>query len=194
MFTGIIQTVGHVVALDFTKKGGRLSLKPLKSLRALQIGESLAVNGCCLTVVLNHRGKIAFDVSGETFCRTNFKNLEMGEVVNLERAMTLQDRLGGHLVSGHVDATGKITAIGEHGGSGEFVVQYPEKFSKLLIDKGSVAVDGISLTVCNLRKNRFSVYVIPHTLQETNLATRKKDDLVNLEFDMVGKYVIRSKS
>lgn len=189
MFTGIIQTTGRVQKWIPVKSGGKLFIKPKQVFRGVKVGESIAVNGCCLTVVSGRKGILEFDVSDETLRKTTMGRFQNQQIINLERAMTLGDRLGGHLVLGHVDAVGQILEIKTHAGSVEFVVSYPKKFSRLLINKGSITVDGISLTVCDLEKNRLSVFVIPHTLKVTHLSTLKKGEAVNLEFDVVGKYV-----
>jgi riboflavin synthase len=135
---------------------------------------------------------LEFDVSDETMRKTALGGYEEGDTVNLERAMLVSTRFGGHFVLGHVDGVGKVRDIRIHDGSVEFIVSYPKQFSHLLIEKGSVAVDGISLTVCDLKDGRFSVYLIPHTLKETHLGGVKKGSDVNLEFDVLGKYAAKA--
>lgn len=195
MFTGIITNQGIVKDWQAKKAGGRLTIKLAKPFRDVRLGESIAINGCCLTVVCQkeiHKTSdvLHFDVSDETMRKTAFAELKPGDKVNLERALAIGDRLGGHFVLGHVDGVGKIDAVKEHEGSVEYRISYPRKKSRYIIEKGSVAVDGISLTCCDTKPGKFSVYIIPHTLEETNLGVRKKGELVNLEFDMIGKYAL----
>lgn len=188
MFTGIVQAVGRVE----TAEGSKLEVlvPPDFAPDGFDLGESVAVNGCCLTVV-SSQGKVTFDVSPETFARTSLGALRDGDPVNLERAMVANGRFGGHIVQGHVDATGTVVSIGE---SGEFIVmriESPESYGRYLIDKGSITVDGISLTVVQPQGGAFDVWLIPHTLANTNLHTRKPGDSVNLEYDVIAKYVER---
>lgn len=191
MFTGIIENLGTIKKWVPHKEGGKFTIKPKKKISKIKIGESIAINGCCLTVIQDKTGNLVFDVSDETMRKTAMHKLKTGDTVNIERAMQGKDRFGGHFVLGHVDGIGKIKNIIEHDGSVEYQIQYPKKFSQLLIEKGSVCIDGISLTVCDLKKTCFSVYIIPHTLKETNLMNTNKGDLVNLEFDVLGKYISR---
>lgn len=158
----------------------------------IKIGESIAVNGCCLTVTALERGILEFDISDETLRKTALKHLQKGDVVNLERALKTKDRFGGHFVLGHVDGVGKIQKIRKIENSYRYTIVYPKKFSKLLIEKGSVSVDGISLTVCDLTRTSFRVFIVPHTWKRTNLKTRKRGGVVNLEFDVLGKYALKS--
>ncbi|MCE9560001.1 MAG: riboflavin synthase [Armatimonadetes bacterium] len=186
MFTGLVQTVGEVVSFS----GGQLSVRfdvsawpddPVKT------GESVAVNGCCLTKI--HAESLDFELSPETTERTAFAKLAAGTKVNLERAMRPMDRLGGHIVQGHVDGVGQIVGILPMGDHTEFVFQIDPASDRYLIDKGSITIDGISLTVVNPEQGRFSVWVIPHTLAHTNLKDAKVGDCVNLEFDVLAKHV-----
>lgn len=193
MFTGIITNTGLVSKWTPTKSGGRLLVKPKRKFIRVQIGESIAINGCCLTVVSHHQQTLAFDVSDETMKKTAMAELQQGSTVNLERAMRASDRLGGHFVLGHVDCVGRVKRVIRHKGSVEIRISYPKKFANLLIEKGSVTVDGISLTVCDLTSTEFSLYIIPHTLKETHLESMSSGDRVNLEFDVLGKYVLRAK-
>jgi len=189
MFTGIITNTGRIKKWQPTKDGGRLFIQPQKKFTKIKIGESIAINGCCLTVVTDKKNVLEFDVSDETMRKTALHKFNKGSKVNLERAMKANDRFGGHFVLGHVDVVGKITKIKCNAGSVEYTLSYPKKFSHLLIEKGSVTVDGISLTVCDLKKSSFNLYIIPHTLDETHMPALRKGDLVNLEFDVLGKYV-----
>jgi len=191
MFTGIITNTGKISKWKPLKDGGRLHIKPIRKYKNVKMGESIALNGCCLTVVGYKNNEIAFDISDETIRKTAFINIQPGSVLNLERAMSASASFGGHFVLGHVDGVGKIKAVKENPGSVEFVVSYPKKFAPLLIEKGSVTVDGVSLTVCDLTKNTFALYIIPHTLKETVMPQYKIGDVVNLEFDVLGKYIAR---
>ena len=184
MFTGIIQAVGRVSTWD----GQRLVVDPLNlDLADLKIGESIAVNGCCLTVVPSEEPGLAFDLSQETVAKTSFSNLMQGQELNLERAMRPSDRFGGHIVQGHVDRVGKLLNKRQEGNS--WVYQFDSGIGTYLIDKGSVTIDGISLTVVAPKESQFEVWVIPHTLEHTNLRSLAQGHAVNIEFDVVAKYV-----
>lgn len=189
MFTGLIEDVGKIGVLRITKNSAVLEVKTKLPLRAMPLGASVAVNGACLTVVKKIKNVFTVDVSPETLQRTNLQSLAAGSLVNLEQPMRFQDRLGGHLVTGHVDGIGTITAIKPEGGFTVFRLRVPAIISSLLVAKGSVAVDGISLTVNDCRRDGFSVAIIPFTLQHTNLRVRRVGDKVNLETDLIGKYV-----
>ncbi len=189
MFTGLIEDVGTIRGLQLKNGSAVLTVKTRLPLRAMARGASIAVNGACLTVVEKRRDVFTVDVSPETLSRTNLKTLTVGSRVNLERPMRLADRLGGHLVTGHVDGVGAIAAIAKQG---EFTIMsfdVARDLGALLVAKGSVAVDGISLTVNACRKTGFSVALIPFTLSHTNLRARKVGDKVNIETDLIGKYV-----
>ena len=189
MFTGLIEDVGTIDALRFNKGSAVLSVRTHLSLRSMPFGASVAVNGACLTIVRKTKGTFTVDVSPETLQRTSLETLGVGGLVNLERPMRLQDRLGGHLVTGHVDGIGTVLAITKEGEFTVFTFQVPVRLDRFLISKGSVAVDGISLTVNDRRRNRFSAAIIPFTLQHTNLRARRVGDKVNIETDLIGKYV-----
>ncbi len=189
MFTGLIEDVGKIGLLRVAKNSAVLEVKTQLPLRAIPLGASVAVNGACLTVVKKTKDVFTVDVSPETLQRTNLQSLAAGGLVNLEQPMRFQDRLGGHLVTGHVDGIGTITAIKPEGGFTVFRFHVPAIISSLLVAKGSVAVDGISLTVNDCRRDGFSVAIIPFTLQHTNLRVRRVGDKVNLETDLIGKYV-----
>jgi riboflavin synthase len=185
VFTGLVQAVGKVVL----NEGSLLRVEGALGTEDDPIaeGESIAVNGCCLTSL--SPGALLFDLSPETRLRTAFNEVAVGDTVNLERAMRPIDRFGGHLVQGHVDTIGELVTMLQ---SGEFTVfrfRAPEEFDRYLIDKGSVAVDGISLTVVNPVAGEFDVWVVPHTMAATNLSMRKPGDYVNLEFDMLAKHI-----
>ncbi|MBI4411175.1 MAG: riboflavin synthase [Deltaproteobacteria bacterium] len=187
MFTGIVQGTGKVVSFY----GGKLTVSCDILLNGVRVGESIAVDGCCLTVVGRRRSSLVFDVSDETLRKTKVKSYRHGTVVNLERAMKASDRFGGHFVLGHVDGVGRIEQMKKNPGSIAITISYPKGLSRYLIDKGSVSVDGCSLTLALSGRNRFKVYIIPHTASVTNLTYLKTGDPVNLEMDMVGKYVAR---
>ncbi|HEV8722853.1 MAG TPA: riboflavin synthase [Candidatus Binatia bacterium] len=189
MFTGLIQDVGKIDALRFNNGAAVLTVKTNLSLRSLALGASVAVNGACLTVVKKDKRAFTVDVSPETLKRTSLETLAVGSLVNLEQPMRLQDRLGGHLVTGHVDGVGTVVAIRKQGEFTIFTFRAPPRLVSFLVSKGSVAVDGISLTVNDCRKDGFSTAIIPFTLQHTNLRARRVGDKINLETDLIGKYV-----
>lgn len=192
MFTGIIQTTGIVRSLNRGGEGGTLVLKPETEFTAPVHGESIAVNGVCLTLErANSRGELEFHTLAETLRRSNLGAVPVGGRVNLERALAVGDRLGGHLVSGHIDGVVKMLAVRRPaaGGDWEFELELPEQFAPLVVEKGSVALDGVSLTVARLTGRSFTVCIIPVTLAETALTERRVGDGVNLELDIIGKYV-----
>lgn len=189
MFTGLIENVGRVHSWEKGKDCGRLTLATDLAVRQMALGSSVAVNGACLTMVSKGRGRFAVDVSPETLKRTNLQDVNPGDLVNLERPLQLGERLGGHLVTGHVDGVGKIVGVRRAGQFFSFQFKVPASLARLLVQKGSVAVDGISLTVNECRDEHFSVMIIPFTFQHTNLHLRKVGDRVNIETDLIGKYV-----
>jgi riboflavin synthase len=191
MFTGLIEDVGTIDALRSSKGSAVLTVRTHLPLRSMPLGASVAVNGACLTVVKKGKGTFTVDVSPETLQRTSLETLGVGSLVNLERPMRLQDRLGGHLVTGHVDGIGTVLAIAKQGAFTVFTFQVPVRLGRFLISKGSVAVAGISLTVNDCRRDRFSAAIIPFTLQHTNLRVHRVGDKVNIETDLIGKYVER---
>ena len=189
MFTGLVQLVGRLEQVSFQGEAGRLALSARFDFR-LQIGESIAVNGACLTLVEQHGEKLVFDVLRETFEKTALRDKVPGSPLNLERALRLGDPLGGHLVSGHVDGTGEVRRIEPAGRDKVLVVAAPALIAEI-VPKGSIAIDGISLTVVAVSpaEGTFSVHVIPHTWSQTVLAALVAGGRVNLETDMIGKYV-----
>ena len=191
MFTGIIEWVGKVIALEQTDDGGRLVVK-LPFAGELTRGESVAVNGCCLTVTDLGGDSASFDLLGETLRVTNLGILGAGATVNLERAVRVGDRMSGHFVQGHVDCVSAIEAIEQRGEDRRVDVVLPGEFARYVVDKGSVAIDGISLTVADLGEDSLSVWIIPHTFSVTNLGAKAVGDSVNLEFDVLAKYVERA--
>jgi riboflavin synthase len=190
MFTGLVESVGRVAGLEEMPGGIRIRIAtPLA--REMARGDSLAHNGVCLTVIDVSGDEIATEVSPETLRVTSLGALRPGGLVNLERPLRADSRMGGHFVLGHVDATGRITAIAEEGEFWRVTMTYPPQLAPLLIPKGSVAVDGISLTVAALREGEFDVQIIPFTHEHTNLRAARIGDPVNLEADVLGKYVVR---
>lgn len=191
MFTGIIEEIGTVKAVKKGASETRLSVSGEKIFSDLKIGDSVAVNGVCLTAAEISGNTFTADVMNETLNRSSLSVLKSGSHVNLERAMAADGRFGGHIVAGHVDGTGTITDIKRDGNAVWYTIAADDTIIKYIVEKGSVAVDGISLTVAEVASGSFSVSIIPHTAAETILSERKCGDKVNLENDMIGKYVER---
>ena len=195
MFTGIIEETGTVESIHPGDKSIRLTLKLRKTGGGLKVGDSLAVNGCCLTVAeltAKGRAKTAqFDLLNETWNLTNLQHCRAGSLVNLERSLEAGGRLGGHFVTGHIDGVGKIITWEKTGDDHQLQIAAPEDVMRYVIHKGSIAVDGISLTVAAVEKGGFTIWIIPHTFESTALSERAVGDAVNLEADMLGKYVER---
>jgi riboflavin synthase len=191
MFTGLIEVVGKVVQLDRAGSAGRLTVAAAFPGDAVRLGDSIAINGVCLTVVTLGGGTFAFDVSPETLERTAFRGFKPGMPVNLERALRLSDRLGGHIVTGHVDCVATIIERRELSSNTVFTFRLPRDSARYVVAKGSVTIDGISLTVNAVTGDGFSVNIIPHTAVSTTLQFRKPGDEVNIETDILGKYVER---
>jgi riboflavin synthase len=190
MFTGIIETIGEIETLQ--REQNNLHLKIKSSLaHELKIDQSVAHNGVCLTVVAIDEGNFTVTAIQETLDKTNLDTLAIGDMVNLERAMKLGERLDGHMVQGHVDQTGVCTAVEETNGSWLFTFTYDDSFGNVTIEKGSITINGVSLTVVNSKKEEFSVAIIPYTYEHTNFNTLEKGSVVNLEFDVIGKYLKR---
>jgi len=189
MFTGLVEEKGILREKNPTGDGFQFTIEANKIMTDLKIGSSVAVNGCCLTVVKIEGNTFAVDTIEETLNKTNLGVLKQGMKVNLERPLTAEARLGGHFVLGHIDTVGKIEDIKELSNSHWMTISFPEKFKHYLIYVGSVAIDGVSMTVAELKDNIFSVGIIPHTWNETIFADKKIGDTVNLEFDVLGKYV-----
>jgi riboflavin synthase len=194
MFTGIVEETGVIAAIKPTATAIQLTVRAQVCARGVKLGDSIAVNGCCLTVTKLRRAKagstLQFDLLKETWERTNLSATAPGASVNLERALAVGDRLGGHFVTGHVDGTGVITRWERSGTDHVLEVSAPKELRPYLVFKGSVAVDGISLTVAGVTKAGFRIWIIPHTLAKTALRERKVGDAVNLEGDLLGKYVL----
>ena len=195
MFTGLVEETGVVESLKESESAIRMALRAKLCARGLRKGDSLAVNGCCLTVVeLRRRQRdvvVSFDLLRETWVRTSFAGLAKGDLVNLERSLRPGDRMGGHFVSGHVDGTGRIRRWEAVGADHVLEIAAPRSVMPYLVEKGSIAVDGISLTVAAVGRTWFRVWIIPHTIKVTNLRDRSKGDIVNLEADLISKYVAR---
>lgn len=194
MFTGLVEGLGSVRSSEASGSGRRLVIAPPRELLAggpPQLGDSIAVNGCCLTIVDMTGGIWSFDVGEESLNRTNLGALAIGDAVNLERALAVGARLGGHFVQGHVDGRGSVLSIQPDGEWITMRFALPKELARYLVEKGSIAVDGISLTVVEAGADQFSVMLIPHTLSATTLGGRKAGDVVNLEVDMLAKYVER---
>ena len=191
MFTGIVEELGTVRSLKRTSRESRLQICAKKILEDIHIGDSIAVNGVCLTVVLFSEGEFTVDVMNETFSRSSLGNLRIGDEVNLERAMPANGRFGGHIVSGHIDGTARIKACFDDGNSKWYEITAGPELLGGIVMKGSVAIDGISLTVAKVTASSFSVSIIPHTLDATVLRNRRPGDVVNIETDVIGKYVKR---
>ena len=187
VFTGIVQGLAKVASFD----GHRLTLACPPIEEPWNLGESIAVNGCCLTLVALQDGQLVFELSKETLGRTALGQLRTNSAVNIERALKMGDRLGGHWVQGHVDTIGHLESASENAQSHVMVFRVPQGCERYLIDKGSIAIDGVSLTVVEPTGSRFEVAIIPHTWEHTNLSRLKVGDAVNLEFDVLAKYVER---
>jgi riboflavin synthase len=189
MFTGIVEESGQVVAFTQAREAWSLQVAARLVAADVAVGDSVAVNGCCLTVVRHDAGHLWFDVLGETRRLTNFNELAPGAAVNLERSLRIDGRMGGHFVSGHIDALGAVDLFEPRGQDHYLRIKVPAGFARYLVYKGSVAVDGISLTVAEVAGDSFVVWLIPHTMAATNLREKRKGSGVNLEFDLLAKYV-----
>ena len=189
MFTGIIEEIGRVKRISIAGKSGSLEIGAKKILGGTKVGDSIAVNGVCLTVTSLTESSFTADVMAETLRRSSLSSLSVGGGVNLERAMACDGRFGGHIVSGHIDGTGKISRMQKEENAVWVHIAASPEILNLIVEKGSIAIDGISLTVATVTESEFSVSVIPHTGEETTLLSKKAGDLVNLENDIIGKYV-----
>jgi len=192
MFTGIIEGLGSIGATRPAGQGKRLTIKADYALDQTKIGDSISVNGACLTVTKIEKDNLCFEVIPETIYKTNLKFVKVSESVNLERALKINDRLSGHLLSGHIDTIGIIRKKGFALGGYKFEIAVDKDWMSFIVPKGSIAVDGISLTVGEVKGNAFSVYIIPHTLKLTTLGFKGSSSYVNIEVDMLGKYVLSS--
>ena len=189
IFTGIIEELGVVKSIAINGASGCIIIKAKKVLEGTQLGDSIAVNGTCLTVTSINSDGFSADVMAETVKRTSLSQVGKGDLVNLERAMILNGRFGGHIVSGHIDGTGTITKYTKEENAIWVTIKAPDEILDLIVEKGSICIDGISLTVATVSDQDFQVSIIPHTAKETTLIHKKVGSLVNLENDIVGKYI-----
>ena len=189
MFTGIVEEVGKIKKIERNTVSAKLSIEADKVLQEVKEGDSIAVNGICLTVTSFTKNSFTADVMHETMNRTTLGKLKENSPVNLERALSVMGRFGGHMVSGHIDGRGKIVGIEKDDNAVLFTIETTEKILRYIVEKGSIAINGISLTVARVDRNNFTVSVIPHTLRVTSLGSFQKGDEVNLENDIVGKYI-----
>ena len=193
MFTGIIEGLGSIVMFDkktSNRSAAKMKIKLDKITKGLKVGDSVAINGVCLTAVNISKGITEFEMIGETIKKTNLGSLERGDQVNIERSLKVGERLEGHFVLGHVDGVGIISKIEKQTNQVQIWIKIPKELSKHVIKKGSITVDGISLTIVDKLKDQFSVSIIPHTMQVTNLGYKKIGDKVNIETDILGKYIL----
>ena len=191
MFTGLIEEVGTVVATRASDQGTKLEIAAPCTAREARAGESIAVNGCCLTLTSLRGDRLSFDLLEETIARTNLKQLRDNSRLNLERPVRADGRLGGHFVQGHVDCVSRIIAFDRKGADFRLEVELPESSGHYVVSKGSITINGISLTVAEVLPGSFAVWIIPYTKRHTNLDRATIGDLVNLEFDILAKYVER---
>jgi riboflavin synthase len=191
MFTGIVETTATVASLELHPQGGRLILADVPFADELTLGESVAVNGCCLTVVAFGDGHCSFDLLGETLRLTNLGALSSGKPVNLERAMRADTRFSGHFVQGHIDTTAEVLRYAALGNDHEFTIRLPEGSKNLVVLKGSICLDGMSLTVADLQEDHLTIWITPHTHEVTTLKFLQAGQRVNVEFDMLAKYLER---
>ena len=188
MFTGLVEEKGEVLSFNEQPEGWRLKLRAHETTEGVAIGDSVAVNGCCLSAVSVSESGFEFDVLEETKRLTNLKSIELGSTVNLERSLRFDGRVGGHFLTGHIDGEGEIVELQRKGADVLLRIQAPDAYSKFLVYKGCVAIDGISLTVAEVDESVISIWLIPHTLTVTNLGSRSVGDRVNMEFDLLAKY------
>lgn len=189
MFTGLIEEIGLIQLVTKSEKSALISIKASVVLKGTKVGDSICTNGVCLTVTELSNSCFTAFVMPETMRRSNLNNLASGNKVNLERALSLQDRLGGHILSGHIDGTGIITKLQNEDDALWITINTQEKLLRYIVQKGSIAVDGVSLTVANIDSETFQVSIIPHTKSATTLLSKKVGDEVNLECDILGKYI-----
>lgn len=193
MFTGIIEGLGKIVKFDKktnNRSAAKMKIDLGKLSKGLKVGDSVAINGVCLTAVTISKGITEFEMIGETIKKTNLGSLQHGDRVNIERSLKVGQRLEGHFVLGHVDEVGIISKIEKQSNQVQLWIKIPKELSRYIIKKGSVTVDGISLTVVDVLKNQFSISLIPHTVKITNLSYKKTGDKVNIETDILGKYIL----
>lgn len=191
MFTGIIEHLGIIDSLSLGGEGGRVTVEAPDLASSISVSASIAVNGCCLTVVAREKNTFSADLSAETLNKTTFASLKAGDRVNLEQPLTAGKEFGGHFVLGHVDGTGTVEAMEPEGDGWRYSVRVPAEIAKYVVSKGSITIDGISLTVAHLENNIAEIAVIPFTYENTNICDRHPGDPVNLEADIFGKYIER---
>lgn len=191
MFTGIISDVGVTKKVEKTKTSIRLGVETKYNVPKIAIGASISCNGCCLTVVKKTKNVVEFDLSPETMRATNFNSVKKGDLINLEQALKLGEELGGHIVTGHVDCVGEVSSIKKIGKNWVVKFKVPAAYKRYVAAKGSITINGVSLTVNSVENNIFGINIIPHTLKETNLRLLKKGSRVNLEIDLLARYIER---
>jgi len=191
MFTGLIEEVGTVIAVNTSESGNQLKIDAPRIARKMRRGDSLAGNGCCLTLSSRRGDELVFDLLDETIARTNLKNLKRKQPVNLERALAVSDRFGGHFIQGHIDCVSPVIAYQQSDADFRLEIELPDAFAHYVASKGSIAVNGISLTVADVLPTSFVAWIIPYTKTHTNLDRAQPGDLMNLEFDILAKYVER---
>ena len=190
MFTGIIQTIGNISRIDSNYSDSHIILKTEKNiLDDMKIGDSISVNGVCLSVVTKTEGTFSVDVSNETMSLTTFSNLKVNDSVNLEKAMVLSDRINGHFVSGHIDGVGIVKGVKKDGRSSSLLIEFPNDLKKFISKKGSISIDGVSLTINTIKEDSFGVNIIPHTLSETIMSEYEVGTKVNIEVDLITRYL-----
>lgn len=194
MFTGIVEEIGIVKGINKTGAGALLKIKAEKAHSDAKIGDSICVNGSCLSVVEISGNILSFDVIPETLKRTSLAHLKINYSVNLERSVKADSRMGGHFLTGHVDYEGSIIDISRKSEGVGFKLSLPKEYSSFVVEKGSVGLDGVSLTVASVTKEYFTVYLIPHTLKSTTFSMKKKGDFINVETDIIGKYAAKDKA
>ncbi len=192
MFTGIVESLGTIKAINLNSDGARVVVgSGHLDLSDVKLGDSIATNGICLTVVAFDNNSYSADVSSETLTRTGFAHYKMGQQVNLEKAMLATSRFGGHMVSGHIDGVGKILNIAKVGNSNEYWIELPENLQQYIAEKGSITIDGVSLTVNSVNTDRFRLTIVPHTTEQTIISSYQVGQVVNLEVDLIARYIER---
>lgn len=191
MFTGLVEEVGGVLATRTLHGGAQLAVAAPSIADSIRVGDSVAVNGCCLTVASRADEQLTFDLLEETLARTNLRTVRAGASVNLERALAADGRFGGHLVQGHIDCVARTRAFDASGADYRLEIELPSQFAQYVVSKGSIAINGISLTVAELLQDSFVAWIIPHTRRHTNLSSVAAGDWLNIEFDLLAKYVER---
>ncbi|MCX7797800.1 MAG: riboflavin synthase [Melioribacter sp.] len=189
MFSGIIEEIGKIEKIDSINGGIKLTISANKILDDAKIGDSISVNGVCLTITSMNKNCFTVDAVGETLNKTTFKSVKSRSYVNLERAIKFNERIGGHLIQGHVNSTGKITQLRKIGENYLLEIEVPKNLMQYIIKEGSIAIDGISLTVADIYNNLIRISIIPHTWQNTTLKYKKENDIVNIEVDYIAKYI-----